>query len=122
MPNVVGKTQDEARSALDDFKVTVIPKEDDEAEPGTVLAQDPAARGRAARGSTVRLTVAIEPKQIDVPDVVGRSQNTATKTLSGRRLRGVGRGRGGRHDRVRTARSSSSRPRRTAARSTAARR
>ena len=32
----------------------------------------------------MRLTVAIEAKQIAVPDVVGRSQNTATKTLSGR--------------------------------------
>ncbi len=84
VPNVVGKTEDEARSALDDFKVAVVPREDDEAEPGTVLAQDPAARGRAARGSTVRLTVAIEPKQIDVPDVIGRTQNSATKTLSGR--------------------------------------
>jgi serine/threonine-protein kinase len=84
VPDVVGKTEDEARSALDAFKVTVVPKEDDEAEPGTVLAQDPAARGRVARGATVRLTVAIEPKQIDVPDVVGRTQNNATKTLSGR--------------------------------------
>ena len=84
VPDVVGKTQDEARSALDDFKVTVVPREDDEAEPGTVLSQDPAARGRAPRGSTVRLTVAIEPKQIAVPDVVGRSQNAATQTLSGR--------------------------------------
>ena len=49
-----------------------------------MLAQDPAARGRAPRGSTVRLTVAIEPKQIAVPDVIGRTQNNATKTLSGR--------------------------------------
>jgi serine/threonine-protein kinase len=32
----------------------------------------------------VTLTVAIQPKQITVPDVVGRSQNNATKTLSGR--------------------------------------
>jgi beta-lactam-binding protein with PASTA domain/predicted Ser/Thr protein kinase len=84
VPDVVGKSQDDARSALDAFKVTVTTKEDDGADPGTVLAQDPAARSRAARGSTVRLTVAIEPKQIDVPDVVGRSQNNATKTLSGR--------------------------------------
>ncbi len=82
VPNVVGKTENEARSALDAFKVTVTPKEDDEADPGTVLAQDP-ARGSAARGATVRLTVAVEPKQIAVPDVVGRSQNNATKTLSG---------------------------------------
>ena len=83
VPGVVGKTQDEARSALEDFKVTVTPKEDDEAEPGTVLAQEPAPNSRAPRGSTVRLTVAVEPKQIEVPDVVGRTQNTATKTLSG---------------------------------------
>ena len=83
VPNVVGKTTDEARSALDDFKVTVTEKEDDEADPGTVIEQDP-ARGELARGATVRLTVAVEPKQIAVPNVVGRSQNSATKTLSGR--------------------------------------
>jgi serine/threonine-protein kinase len=83
VPDVVGKTTEEARSALDAFKVTVDEKEDDEARPGTVLAQDPARGSRAARGSTVALTVAVEPKQIAVPDVVGRSQNAATKTLSG---------------------------------------
>jgi serine/threonine-protein kinase len=83
VPNVVGKTLDEARSALEDFKVTVTEKEDDEAEPGTVIEQDP-ANGRLARDAPVRLTVAIEAKQIAVPNVVGRSQNSATKTLSGR--------------------------------------
>ena len=31
----------------------------------------------------MRLTVAVEPKQISVPDVVGRSQNTAHEDLSG---------------------------------------
>ncbi|MDQ3722943.1 MAG: PASTA domain-containing protein, partial [Actinomycetota bacterium] len=82
VPNVVGKTADEARSALDAFKVTVQEREDDEAAAGTVVAQDP-ADGELARGSTVRLTVAVEARQIAVPDVVGRSQNTATKTLSG---------------------------------------
>ena len=82
VPSVVGRTTEQARSALDAFKVVVEEKEDDEADPGTVIAQDP-ARGEAARGSTVRLTVAVEPKQIAVPDVVGRSEDTATKTLSG---------------------------------------
>ena len=82
VPNVVGRTTEQARSALDAFKVAIEEKEDDEAEPGTVIAQDP-ARGELARGATVRLTVAVEPKQISVPDVVGRSQNSATKTLSG---------------------------------------
>jgi len=82
VPSVVGRTTEQARSALDAFKVVVEEKEDDEADPGTVIAQDP-ARGEAARGSTVRLTVAVEPKRITVPDVVGRSEDTATKTLSG---------------------------------------
>jgi len=82
VPSVVGRTTEQARSALDAFKVVVEEKEDDEADPGTVIAQDP-ARGEAARGSTVRLTVAVEPKRIAVPDVVGRSEDTATKRLSG---------------------------------------
>jgi serine/threonine-protein kinase len=82
--DVTGKTEDAARAALEQagFRVAVQPKEDAKKDPGTVLAQNPAG-GRAARGSTVTLTVATEPKQIAVPDVVGRSQNTATKTLSG---------------------------------------
>jgi beta-lactam-binding protein with PASTA domain/predicted Ser/Thr protein kinase len=81
VPDVVGKTEDEARAALDVFRVVVQEKEDSKAKPGTVLAQKP-ARGELRRGSTVILAVAIEPKKIAVPDVVGRSQNLATKTLS----------------------------------------
>jgi serine/threonine-protein kinase len=82
VPNVVGKTVDQARAALDAFKVSVTEKEDDKADPGTVIEQAP-ARGELAHGATVKLTVAIETKQIAVPNVVGRSQNNATKTLSG---------------------------------------
>jgi serine/threonine-protein kinase len=85
VPDVRGKTEDEARTALEGagFRVTVDQKEDAKADPGTVLEQSPSS-GKAARASTVTLTVAIQPKQIDVPNVVGRSQNNATKTLSGR--------------------------------------
>ncbi|MFP5362485.1 MAG: Stk1 family PASTA domain-containing Ser/Thr kinase [Thermoleophilia bacterium] len=83
VPDVTGRTEDEARSALDAFRVVVQEKEDAEAEPGTVLAQKP-ARGTLPRGATVTLSVAIEPKLVAVPDVVGRSQNFATRLLSGR--------------------------------------
>ncbi|MEA2241284.1 MAG: eukaryotic-like serine/threonine-protein kinase [Solirubrobacteraceae bacterium] len=85
VPSVTGKTEDDARTVLDQagFKVAVQQQEDSKKDPGTVLAQNPAS-GQAARGSTITITVAIAPKQITVPDVVGRSQNTATKTLSGR--------------------------------------
>jgi serine/threonine-protein kinase len=82
--DVTGKSEDDARSALEaaGFKVAVQQEESADEDPGTVLSQNPAS-GQAARGSTVTITVAIEPKQIAVPDVVGRSQNQATKTLSG---------------------------------------
>ncbi len=82
VPDVTGKSEDAARTALQAFRVVVQSKEDDEAEPGTVLAQKP-ARGNLPRGGTVTLSVAVEPSQVSVPDVVGRSQNSATKTLSG---------------------------------------
>jgi eukaryotic-like serine/threonine-protein kinase len=85
VPDLTGKSEDEARAALEQagFRVAVQQQETSKKDPGMVLAQDPGS-GRAARGSTVTITVAIEPKQITVPDVVGRSQNNATKTLSGR--------------------------------------
>ena len=83
VPDVTGKSEDEARSALEAFRVVVLEKEDGKAEPGTVLAQKPTG-GKLPRGSTVTLSVAIEPKRITVPDVVGRSQDYATNQLSGR--------------------------------------
>jgi len=86
VPGVAGRTEDEARSALESagFRVAVQEKEHDSEEPGTVLDQKPAAAARAARGSTVTIVVAIEPKQVSVPAVVGRTQNSATQTLSSR--------------------------------------
>jgi serine/threonine-protein kinase len=83
VPDVTGKSEDDARAALEAFRVVVQEKEDGDAEPGTVLAQKPTS-GNLPRGSTVTLAVAIEPKRISVPNVVGRSQNLATNLLSGR--------------------------------------
>jgi beta-lactam-binding protein with PASTA domain len=85
IPDVTGKSEDDARTALEQagFRVVVKQQASSKEDPGTVLSQEP-GRGRAARGSTVTITVAAEPRQVTVPDVVGRSQNIATKTLSGR--------------------------------------
>jgi serine/threonine-protein kinase len=83
VPDVTGKSEDEARAALEAFRVVVQEKEDGDAEPGTVLAQKPTS-GKLPRGSTVTLAIAIEPKRISVPNVVGRSQNLATNLLSAR--------------------------------------
>ncbi len=91
VPDVVGKTEDEARSALEGagFRVTVVQKEDAGAKPGTVLAQSPSDGATAAHGSQVTITVATEPTAVEVPDVVGATQNTATETLSGGGLKVV---------------------------------
>ncbi len=84
VPDVAGKTDEQARTALENvgFRVTVAKKEDADADPGKVLSQNPAAGTAAARGSVVTVTVAEQPKQVDVPNVVGRSQTAATETLS----------------------------------------
>jgi serine/threonine-protein kinase len=86
MPGTVGKSENDARTALEGagLRVSVKTKEDAKADPGTVLAQNPQPGTQLARGSTVTITLATQPKQVTVPDVVGRSQNNATKTLSGR--------------------------------------
>jgi serine/threonine-protein kinase len=91
VPRVVDKTEDDARSALEaaGFRVTVVSKEDPDHDPGTVLLQNPGSGTSAPHGSVVTITVAEQPKQIAVPDVVGGTQNKATETLSGSDLKVV---------------------------------
>ncbi|MEJ7824125.1 MAG: Stk1 family PASTA domain-containing Ser/Thr kinase [Solirubrobacteraceae bacterium] len=83
VPDVVGKSDDDARTTLQNagLDVKISEKEDEEEDPGTVLAQDPAS-GQIARGETVTLTVATQPEQVTVPDVVGSSQKNATNRLN----------------------------------------
>jgi len=86
VPGVVGETQDDARATLEarGFRVAVSERESDEAEPGTVLAQDPEAGGEASSGSQVTITVAERPQRLGVPEVVGRTRDAATSILSRR--------------------------------------
>jgi serine/threonine-protein kinase len=91
VPDVVGKTEEDARNALEGagFRVTAGQKEDAKAKAGTVLAQNPAAGADVAHGTQVTITVAVEPTDVEVPDVVGATQNKATETLSGGGLKVV---------------------------------
>jgi serine/threonine-protein kinase len=84
VPDVTGKSDEDARTALENagFRVSVAKKEDADADAGKVLSQNPAAGSAAERGSVVTITVAEQPKQVEVPNVVGRSQTAATETLS----------------------------------------
>jgi beta-lactam-binding protein with PASTA domain/predicted Ser/Thr protein kinase len=83
VPDVVGRDREEAERLLEGrgLRVSFRDREDDEREPGTVLEQDPAAGRKIDDGSTVTLTVAKEPKQTEVPDVVGDQADDATAAL-----------------------------------------
>jgi eukaryotic-like serine/threonine-protein kinase len=50
---------------------------------GRVMRQSPSAAARAPRKSSVDITVAVAPKSLKVPDVVGQDASSAEKTLAG---------------------------------------
>ncbi len=85
VPSVVGQDREDARGTLEGagLRVEIREQETADEEPGTVLAQDPAAGTRVRSGTAVRLTVAAEPEEVDIPDVTGQSREQATETLSG---------------------------------------
>jgi serine/threonine-protein kinase len=73
VPNVVGKTLDQATTALEGLGLKVADplsyRVDDTHAPGTVLAQDPVWRTPVTPGATVTLTVAKAPTKVPVPDL-----------------------------------------------------
>jgi eukaryotic-like serine/threonine-protein kinase len=82
VPDVVGLSRDSAEALLRDqgFGVAVEEEESDEQE-GDVTAQDPAGGTEVARGETVTITVSTGRPQVEVPDVVGQSEDSAAQRL-----------------------------------------
>jgi eukaryotic-like serine/threonine-protein kinase len=80
VPDVVGETEDNARSAIEgaDLRVGKVTEQESEEEPGTVLSQNPAAGRNVAKGSAVAITIA---KGVEIPDVVDETQADAEETL-----------------------------------------
>ncbi len=78
VPDVVGDRLPQAESTLTDagFETQVETQTSDERK-NTVLTQNPAGDTEAEEGSTVTLVVSAGPEQVEVPDVVGLSQQTA---------------------------------------------
>ncbi len=85
VPSVVGKTQQEAGTALGLAGFTVKPQTEQSDKPkGEVVRQDPAAGQQAPRGSEVIIYVSTGPAQpttVPVPDVVGVQRDKAKATL-----------------------------------------
>lgn len=92
VPDVTEKSEESARKNLEEkgFKVTVVPSESSDAEPGTVLDQDPKGGTKAEPESEVKITVARQKTQ-NVPPVIGKSYDEAVAQLNGVGFKNVSR-------------------------------
>jgi eukaryotic-like serine/threonine-protein kinase len=81
--DVVGKDRDEAERLLEarGLQVAFTEREDGENEPGTVLQMNPVGGTEVERDATVTLTIATEPKQLEVPDVLGEEADAAARLV-----------------------------------------
>ena len=87
IPEVKGKTVEEATSILTGAGFTVSPTPnfvvDSSIPPGQVLGTDPPFGNSAVQGSTVVLTVSKAPDQVSIPNVSGQTADAATSVLTG---------------------------------------
>ena len=84
VPNVVGKTQDEATQILQDagFDVgNVSSAYDEKAEAGTVISQDPGANQKRPEGTKVNLVISQGQEMIAVPDLKNMTAEEAKAEL-----------------------------------------
>ncbi|MFB7308778.1 Stk1 family PASTA domain-containing Ser/Thr kinase [Streptomyces sp. NPDC056192] len=84
VPDVTEKSEESARKNLEDkgFTVRVVASESADAEPGTVLDQDPKGGTKAEPESEVKITVA-KKATLDLPDVRTRTYQAAEAQLRG---------------------------------------
>jgi beta-lactam-binding protein with PASTA domain/predicted Ser/Thr protein kinase len=84
VPNVTGKDQVEAAQILTDagLKFQKTNMASSSVPAGSVISTNPAAGTQAPRGSTVTMNVSTGPEQVAVPNVVGKTQEDATATLT----------------------------------------
>ena len=84
VPNVKGETIDGARAKLlrAGFQVELAEREDDTAEPGTVISQDPLPETESTPGAKVTITVATSSGTVEIPDVTQLSPEDARLALT----------------------------------------
>ena len=83
VPNVKGKTQEEAEQLLEDAKLTaqVVEENSKTVEEGYVISQETDPETEVNAGDTVIIHVSTGTEKATVPDVVGKSQADAKTTL-----------------------------------------
>ncbi|MEV4558827.1 Stk1 family PASTA domain-containing Ser/Thr kinase [Kitasatospora sp. NPDC049285] len=82
VPDVTGQTKDAASATLTKlgFQVTVAYQNDDKVDQDKVISQNPT--GKAAAGATITLTVSSGQQKVNVPSVIGQSQDNGTQALT----------------------------------------
>jgi serine/threonine-protein kinase len=85
VPDLAGKTQDEAIRAITDLGLVPGPKqtESDTVEQGMVIATSPPAGTSVAPGTAIEIQVSSTPSTTAVPDVMGQAEAQARATLEG---------------------------------------
>lgn len=84
VPNVVGLTQEKASAALKEagLSMATVQSTPSDVPEGQVTSQAPEAGAKVKSGSQVTLTVSAGIETPAVPDVAGKTETAATKTLS----------------------------------------
>jgi beta-lactam-binding protein with PASTA domain/tRNA A-37 threonylcarbamoyl transferase component Bud32 len=83
VPNVTGQNEASATSELSNVGLKAdVSEEESDQDPGTVLRQSPSAGSKVDKGATVALVVAKAPTRVEVPNVVGEDQGSASSALS----------------------------------------
>lgn len=84
VPDVMGLTEEEARKAIEE-KGFIYKKigeaSSEEYEEGKVMDQMPKGKEKASKGSTVSVTISSGEGNVDIPSVVGMSQDQAMKII-----------------------------------------
>jgi serine/threonine protein kinase/beta-lactam-binding protein with PASTA domain len=89
VPDVSGKTPEEAKTQLEQAELTLDPayvdqEVEDEDQVGKVISSDPAAGTPVDKGQAIKITVGKEKEQKTVPNVVGQDFDTAKGNIEGK--------------------------------------
>ncbi|MEG2368740.1 MAG: Stk1 family PASTA domain-containing Ser/Thr kinase [Raoultibacter sp.] len=89
VPDVTGKTQEEATSTLKaaGFEVSTSTVKNDKVETGKVVSQDPKGGEKREKGTKVNLNVSGGADQVPIPDLTNMTADEARKALDGAGLK-----------------------------------
>ena len=85
VPNVVGRSEEDAEKSLQAAKLTVVhgePQNSDEVPAGDVISSDPVAGTEVEEGTEVTIVISLGVEQVSVPDLRNKSAADAEAALA----------------------------------------